>query len=82
MDLSSAAGCDFAATVVTVDAVGGSELSARAGRLAVTIRLVGASAVAPVALPGARVSISGEVVGSTDPSHVVVTVRAADVRAV
>ena len=75
-------GCDFAVTVVTVAAAGGGELSATTGSLAVTIRLVGGSALAPVALPGARVSISGTVLGSTDPSHVVVSVRAADVRLV
>ena len=82
MDLSSAVGCDFAVTVVTVVAAGGGELSATTGSVAVTIRLVGGSALAPVALPGARVSISGTVLGSTDPSHVVVSVRAADVRLV
>jgi len=50
--------------------------------LAVTIRLLGASALAPAALPGTRVAISGTVVASTDSSHVVVAVRTADIRVV
>ena len=82
MDLSSAVGCEFTTSIVTLVAGGGSELSATAGSLAVTIRLLGASALAPAALPGTRVAISGTVVASTDSSHVVVAVRTADIRVV
>ncbi len=82
MDLSTSVGCDFAVTVVTVVAAGGSELTARVGRLAVTVRLVDAPASAPVVLPGARLGIAGRVVGTSDGGHVVVTVQAADVHVV
>jgi RNA polymerase sigma factor (sigma-70 family) len=78
IDLSSAVGCDFTFSVVTVVAAQGGGVTAQLGRMSVTIRLLDAPTA--ILLPGTRLGISGTVVSATDPSHVVVSVNAANVR--
>jgi len=75
-NLSSASGCPFTATVVAVVSATGSQVSAHAGAMSVTIHLLdGPSAIA---VPGSRVSVSGTVTSVTDPLHVAVSGSIAD----